>query len=374
MSLDRRLEQIITKHSAPASFKMWLIAESLTSTDDVALLAIQESEVQQNIVGAMPEAPTVLKHKLAITKVWLACRTILDNQKNKGTRIPNHSDPDDALDDDTAQDIRKQWQKRHHFTLSAERLLVPSLYKRRFLEVNAKPPALSVILLEALRTRTCFEKKSGATLALTPGQPMTAQEVEVDSIDEHREVYRRIRADFHTIAQVSIYDTTWFDFQDAEELLDKIQDFLYQRFDKRLALVTFYVKAHISMMKFLVEGVNTHQRKLKSLVADVSGWQHFWSNYQSGSQSHSNNVGASAGPDLPKSIQDQYDETEKLRRQLQSERDKRLAAERGINQGSKQGNKRKQDQVNWKGNSAPYSRRQSRSSRTVPHQDRQYWR
>ena len=203
---------------------------------------------------------------------------------------------------------------------------------------------LSGMLPEGLRTRTCYDKRAATTLSFTPGQPVTSHLVEVAPIDQHFELYRRIRADFCTIAQVSIYDTDWFALQDAEDLMDKLQGYLYQRFDNRFAPVSFYVRAFVKTMGVFVEAVTTYQKKLSQAVADVSSWQHYWSVYNPGSaqSGQSGTAKPARTPDLPKQLEDGFSENERLRRQLQSEKDKRRAGE----------------QKSW-GNSAEQKRTQS---------------
>ena len=59
---------------------------------------------------------------------------------------------EDEVQDTDLKEVKAAWYKRHHYHLPQHRLLVRSLYDRRYRELNAQPRELSIILPEALRT------------------------------------------------------------------------------------------------------------------------------------------------------------------------------------------------------------------------------
>ena len=327
MPLEQRLATILTTCGVPVPFAAWLDAEGLTSATDLGLLATSEDNVKSNILDVAASAGVkfeTLKQRLALTKAWLQCRAITDREHGvRCGKLREHED--EPLDLTVVLDIETKWHNRHKFNLPTARVLVDPLLAKRFRQVNSTPRKFSVLMAEQIRTRACPTKATSKALVQGGDGTVGVEESVADGIFDHHELFVRIRADFTTIALVSIDHLDFFEFQDCETFLEKISGFLYQRFKGSLAPVSFYKEAYVHLQQHIVEEIQTNKRTLKTTLSDVSAWVSRWTSYRAPDAAQAVDSGAGSGvvsqPDLHEDLK------KELRRLEQKARDLALAKE-----------------------------------------------
>ena len=236
-AVDSQLAAILSVAGTPPEFKEWLEKEGLLDPAALGLLAPAEADIDAKIieVAREPASLDTLAKKIAVKKAWLACRGVVDKRSNVAAgRV--REEEDTPLDPELVKDLEAQWTARHRYALPGHRILVPGLFARRFREAAAIPKRFTILLPEAVRTRACVEKTSKAMMVPTaPGEAVTVEEIIADEVGSYHDLWTRIRADFSTMALVSIADTSHVDFQDVETFCDRILQFMHQRFDKKMA-------------------------------------------------------------------------------------------------------------------------------------------
>ena len=198
----------------------------------------------------------------------------------------------------------KVWKKTHGFTLPEGWLLVPSLQKLLWSEVNSDPPKLDIILLEGLRQQGCTNKGLGQTITSYSERGRETRDVISEYVSRPSEVFLRLRALFCTVSYVSIRKGPWFTFQDAIFMSDKIYKFTTQSYGGMYAPTTFYVTAWASTINVFSEKIRIQNLSLAECVNNTGIWEHFWNSYSPPVTNASTPAGSSA-PDLPKDLSDQ---------------------------------------------------------------------
>ena len=229
------------------------------------------------------------------------------------------------MDEPTVTTLATAWRKRHNFDLPARRLLVDTLFARRYREIQSKPRRFTILLPESIRTQHNVDRGTAQAIMIK-NRTLDVESVIADEVHGHHELWTRIRADFSTMALCSILDTAYYSYGDCEEFCDRILAFINARYSDRLAPVEFYVNAFIKTMQEFTEQVRIHDKTLASVINDHSRWHHFWV-YQhvSGQRGVPLLPIANGGPDTDKEMQQEVDRLRALAKNLQSQKDRQVA-------------------------------------------------
>lgn len=310
--LSAALAAIVSAAGADQIMKPWLLKEGLTDVEDVALLCKNEADVEKRVVDLVQPAVDGLRNRIICIKVWTACRRVTDKETNVSSGLVKEDEEEAPLDKRIVTDLQSKWQARHRFPLASARLLVSTLYARRYREVNSQPPRYTILLPEAIRTQACVDKRKVQALVLEPGKPAYQSAIDNSNFADYYDLYVRVRADFSTIALVSLGNPDFWSLEDCEALVDRLHGWFYQRFGQgaTLAPVSFYRAAYLLMVRYFVEEVQTHNHSLSHAAQQVSQYQHFFTSYNGGPAS---STSFNSGSD-----------TESQRRNQQALRDKEL--------------------------------------------------
>ena len=121
-----------------------------------------------------------IKHCVAIPKEWTLQHAQSDRERDIrfGRVSPQLDSP---LDDRTLTVLQNARTKRHHFELSTQRFLVPSLLDRSYREVSARQPRVTLLLLEALRLQAHAERRNAIAM-LFCGRNVHVEELVADAV------------------------------------------------------------------------------------------------------------------------------------------------------------------------------------------------
>ena len=170
---------------------------------------------------------TSLADKVSIKKLWLACRKSFDTGRVRGSRT-NAAEEDLApLPVDVEKSCREGWQRKHSFVLSLGKLLVDYQLNKIWKEIHASPRIYPMIPLRRLRLAGGVSEKPTKTggLVVRPGSAVTEETVEIEVTGTHQ-LWTRARAFFHSVAYLCVDQTSFFDFQSADDISEEILGWL----------------------------------------------------------------------------------------------------------------------------------------------------
>ena len=327
MEFDSEFWKILETTKVKQPFREWLKKEGVTTSLDYALLVSDEKEVQAKIIEASGVEFATLGERTAVAKTWWLCRSASDRQKGLRAGTVTKDKQDEPLDNDVIDDLHLKWNKRHRFRIPAARLLVDSLFARRYRQINAPAKKLTVIMPEQLRTLDCVERRSGLALICADGKQVQTEEVIADEVQGHHELYIRVRADFTTMALVSIQDPAWLDFETCEEFLEDILMFTNMRFGKARAPVQHFVKAYGATMQIFVDNIRKKGQTMKDCINNTAKWHHLWTVYSPAPVGPIRAAGATSEThgEQQETVDKEMQRLKNLTRQLQSDKDKKIA-------------------------------------------------
>ena len=222
-AVDAQFAQLLMQIGIADDFKDFLKAQLVFDADMFGRLCSTEAEVKIDIIAVAQGAHVKFDNLAAkgkVVKLWGACREIM---KGKAASKEEIIGVDQKMPKPDSDYIEKQWKTQHNIVLPEDWLLIETLQGEIWRAVTASPHAVPVILVEHLRTLSCSDKPVGMTLALVPGRAAETGAVISDAVTKPMEIYNRIRAFFYTAAYVSIKDPTFFEFQTAIILGEKVQ-------------------------------------------------------------------------------------------------------------------------------------------------------
>ena len=91
-------------------------------------------------------------------------------------------------------------------------------------------------------------------------------------------IFMKLRAFLYSYAYVNIDQRTFFDFDAATGMEDKLLIFLHMQHPQGRPPLTFYLNAWDATARVFQKGVRSG-KTLTELCAADSGWQHLWNNY-----------------------------------------------------------------------------------------------
>lgn len=192
--MDRHLMLILKENGVPESFQEWMLAAGLITPFDFGIV-VKERDNLDSAIGSYNIPGFVQDDMTAIREAWLVCRGIADQEIG----VLNGLYPTMPMVASTFDELVRTWRRKHHFTLHAHRLLAGELLNKRHIEVNARPPALSVIPVDNIRMSLNVERR-------------TARD----------QLWLRMRTDLNSIAYVSIHSRTFFDFDTSENAMELV--------------------------------------------------------------------------------------------------------------------------------------------------------
>ena len=323
-SFSDRMESCVQSLKTPAAICNWLKREGITDVDSVALAATTEAQVDANLsevakAAGVEEAKTV-GGKVAIKKLWIACRELYDSGK------ATQSNPglvDKPIPDEQDRCLKDTWVARHNFVLPDSYCLVETLQGKLWRDFCSTPPRLEVWLIEALRTRSCPAKMPNNLLSIVPGRPAEAMSIIADSVYHPMDFYARVRAFLMTLAYVSVTTPTWFPLQSAIAACEQILGFVMTTYGGKYPPVAFFVEAWASTIHHFSEQIRLTGRSPKEVVENVGAWEHRWRwNAQISTPSQPHPAAAPMEPDKTQKLQSQLDQMREQVKTFQSERDR----------------------------------------------------
>ena len=310
-------------------FKLWLKTEKIETLEDIALLTSAETSVDKDIID-MANAGTGggakvsgAMEKVAVRRLWLTARglydqkTALTTSRNVALASPSSITLDQPLSPELQISTDAAWMQKHGFTLPTAHMVMASSLGRIYRQAHAKPPELSVWLLEKIRTIDCADAKTTTALTIVNGKHPAFEEIFAEEVEDHYQIFLRTRALFSSIAFACIDMPDWFGYADALNISDFILELVHKRYDNRRAPVHYLVGAFVAMMQHFVEEVRTNHRTLKEVARARNEWQQFWTNFQQGSGSHS--VQQPSQPAISPTLAKEVRDAQLLAKQLKSE-------------------------------------------------------
>ena len=134
------------------------------------------------------------------------------------------------------------------------------------------PSSWPVILPESIRTLATAEKKTGTALAMKPGAAPVCEELDMETVTAHHVLFTRIRALMNTTAYCSNGNTTFFSFQDPEDLCDNVFDFMHRRYNQQRLPLAFFTQAHAAIMHVFADAIRVQGCTLGHCTRNLSGW------------------------------------------------------------------------------------------------------
>ena len=338
-STDAFVEALATS-KVKDEFKVWLKTEKIESLEDIALMASSEATVDKEIIdlsnaGTDGGAKVIgAMEKVAVRRLWLIARGLYDQKTapTNGRNLALASAPSANLDVPLSPELQistdAAWLQKHGFTLPTAHMVMAASLGRIYRQAHAKPPELSVWLLEKVRTIDCADAKTATALTIVNGKHPSFEEVFAEEVEDHYQIFLRTRALFSSIAFACIDMSDWFGYADALNISDFILELVDKRYDNRRAPVQYLVNAFVAMMQHFVEEVRTNHRTLKEVVRARNEWQQFWTNFKPDSSSHSVQQPSrpAISPSLDKEMRDAQNLAKTLRGQLNQSQNELNAA------------------------------------------------
>ena len=204
----------------------------------------------------------------------------------------------------TFDELVRTWRRKHHFTLHAHRLLSGELLNKRYIEVNARPPTLSVIPVDNIRMSLNVERRAARD-----------------------QLWLRMRADLTSIAFVSIHNSIFFNFDTCENAMELEQEYLYTTFEGALAPVSFFLDTYLATWRKWTDAVKHNDMTLNQVVQNVKGWADSQANYELNVAATQKPITqacpiATKYPDLPPEVKTELLRLGERAKRFQSDKDK----------------------------------------------------
>ena len=138
-------------------FKIWLKTEKIETLEDIALLTSAETSVDKDIIDMANAGGAKVSgamEKVAVRRLWLTARglydqkTALTTSRNVALASPSSINLDQPLSAELQISTDAAWMQKHGFTLPTAHMVMASSLGRIYRQAHAKPPELSVWLLE----------------------------------------------------------------------------------------------------------------------------------------------------------------------------------------------------------------------------------
>lgn len=304
--------------AVPDHILKFLKGQGIDSIEDMSLAASSEVDVDTTIIATAKAASVKfdkLSDSISTKKLWMACRKKMETKKPAASS--GDTSGDQAMPDDSADDVSATWLKIHGIVLPDDWMLTAILTGKLWRGAIQDVPRVDVVLAENLRRMSSTDKSAfGTVMSAVPGKAVEAQVVYADSVTKPIELYLRCRAWFVTMAYVSIKNQAFMDFQTALFASDKVLAFVTQSFKGHYAPMTFYVAAWAATLHHFSEVVRIQHKPLKEIIMNTGTWEHKWTNWSPPADGQQN-----FGSDLPKSIQEEMGHLKSLVKDWQRKAD-----------------------------------------------------
>ena len=134
------------------------------------------------------------------------------------TERDRDSTSDDSLPGSVATAIKTRWSSVHNFELIGDMLVVPSLLKKMWAPLSSNPRAVLVVHAENIKVHSATADKD----SIQELREARFKEVLLDEIKGHFDLYRRVRAYLWSTAYLCTEFRSWFSFQDALYVSERV--------------------------------------------------------------------------------------------------------------------------------------------------------
>ena len=324
MPINDELRRLVDRCGVQQDMVTWLESVGVTAPEDVGVLAATEDKVTSQILQAAqetePKVPlaTGPQYRIQVTKLWLACRLLMTERDRDSTS-------DDSLPGSVATAIKTRWSSVHNFELIGDMLVVPSLLKKMWAPLSSNPRAVLVVHAENIKVHSATaDKDSIQELRRTAEGEARFKEVLLDEIKGHFDLYRRVRAYLWSTAYLCIEFRSWFSFQDALYVSERVLFHINATHQERRPPVAHFVQAWASTLSKWSDSIRTTNVTLNEATKQSAQWEHFWTMYASGN--HNEPQGLLAIQDADPDVRSKLDKTKEDLRRMQSEKDKAVNA------------------------------------------------
>ena len=189
----------------------------------------------------------------------------------------------------------------HNFELIGDMLVVPSLLKKMWAPLSSNPRAVLEVHAENIKVHSATaDKDSIQELRRTAEGEARFKEVLLDEIKGHFDLYRRVRAYLWSTAYLCIEFRSWFSFQDALYVSERVLFHINATHQERRPPVAHFVQAWASTLSKWSDSIRTTNVTLNEATKQSAQWEHFWTMYASGNHNEPQGLLAiqDAGPDV----------------------------------------------------------------------------
>ena len=335
MAFAGSFKLLIDQVSVASDFLDFLIKQKVFDEGALGLAAASEADIKTDLVDVAKAAGVKFESigdVIQVKKLWSLCRKSMASSANRC-----EVSVDTPLPDDVERDLKKQWVAKHGFVLIDAYLLTRTLQGQLWRECgNASRPSLPLTLMESIRTLSCIDKKTGHQLAVSQGKPVECVEVVADGVSKHIEIFSRARAYLYTLAYTCVFKQTFFDFQTALLVSEKILVFVTTTFSGSVPPVGFFVTAWASTIHYWAEQLRIQGTDLIPIVTNFGAWEHLWTRWSPPArQSADHSLPSGSLADPPKNLQIEIDRLNKDVRRFQAEKDRAVTALRDSRAGGK---------------------------------------
>ena len=280
-----KLKSVAVGLEIPEEFFAFLTKSGVGDCESLALMAANELGVRTDIIEVAKAGSVKLELKgvVGVTKLWLACRKIMDSPALL-RQVQEDPKPSVGLPVEVETDLKKKWVKKHGFTIPDAWLVNEEMQKNIWKDVMAEPPKVDILLLEQLRLATSLTRSSCTLLKATPGMQVEATSSNAEMIGGPMEVFMRARAWFITTSFCSSGDPDFLSLKVAIFGSDKIMNLALQTDKGQHPPTNFLAAAWAQTIQYFGEQVRISGKPLADFVQNTGAWEHKWtwkSNYES---------------------------------------------------------------------------------------------
>ena len=266
--LSQSLSQILTRARTPETFAEWLKAKKLFYPIDLALLAIDEANIEKKILLVCKEKITDYAEpdvEVAIRKAWSFCR---DSMKTKDDPEKKELDINDTLD------LDERWNYLYGIPLSTREKVGRILLTKLFKMVSLQPPDFEIFMLEQITLHATIGK-SVQQVVTGPGNTLQTQQLQVTPNSNANAVYEKIKALLFSIAYVSTGRPDWCTFGQTRATVEVLWVAI-QKAEEQGAPLSWFNDAYLATMQVLQTQVCTFGSTLTEALSHTSSWLVFW--------------------------------------------------------------------------------------------------
>ena len=278
--MKQLLAQCLNEGVELSKIEDYLLAEGLVRSQQLALLAPSEEKFQSTVLQSLEwkkHVPDHSRYQVAGTMLYLFCRAAWDRKKDPAAV--------EVIDSTMAQSIEDQFLDQHGLKLRAHRRVDDKLMKELSDMLAKSPPQFDIIPLERLHLLSSISKKVGSALQADPNSKnVVVSNVAVDETTTHHVLWCKIRALFRSIALLCINNPSFFCLQTAEDMEDRLLDYMGRKYGHSRPPVSFFNKAYLETMQFFQEEVRTEKRTLRAVVESHQEWSHIWKSWTNNQQ------------------------------------------------------------------------------------------